>query len=65
MNFAFELMQDAGLAKPKARPEGNDPPHSVCKMSEVRGEGVLRPWINFLIKILLIIKDFLECFKLI
>ena len=21
--FAFELMQDAGLAKPKARPEGN------------------------------------------
>lgn len=55
MNFAFELMQDAGLAKPKARPEGNDPPHSVCKMSEVRGQGVLRPWINFLIKILLII----------
>lgn len=30
VNFAFELMQDAGLAKPKARPEGNDPPHSVC-----------------------------------
>ena len=22
VNFAFELMQDAGLAKPKARPEG-------------------------------------------
>jgi hypothetical protein len=24
VNFAFELMQDAGLAKPKARPEGTD-----------------------------------------
>ena len=23
LQFAFELMQDAGLPKPKARPEGN------------------------------------------
>jgi len=23
VSFAFELMQDAGLVKPKARPEGN------------------------------------------
>ena len=30
VNFAFELMQDTGLAKPKARPEGN-----VLRLSSV------------------------------
>lgn len=27
--FAFELMLDGGLKKPKARPEGNSPPEQL------------------------------------
>lgn len=34
MAFAFELMLDGGLKKPKARPEGNTPPEQLGAQRE-------------------------------
>lgn len=42
MNFAFELMQDAGLAKPKARPEGINPVSYALQYFTSEGVGQAR-----------------------
>lgn len=42
VNFAFELMQDAGLAKPKARPEGINPVSYALQYFTSEGVGQAR-----------------------